>query len=582
MLYVLLALIAGAYIVARAVFVPFVHDEARTFYMFIQSGKVLPHEAPLDAANHLLPSFVSLQLYKLFGPAPWVLRAFSVGSFVLYAWYVFRVGEWFQSRIVRWCIWPAMLATPFVIEFFGLFRGYAPAVAFLMMFFWHGHAYMRDGRRRDLVFALLAFALAAYSNLTLLLPWPGAMFLLGIRAIRGRARRELVLNAAWLLVLAVLPCIYLADHAAALSARGELYYGTDDPWLGSLASLALAITGVYSPWVVAVPVIICVLASAVASMRAFVRPLSSPLVLLTLFVLLDMLGRMAMHLFLSTPLPLDRTAMHWVPPLLLAVAMTIDLVARRWSWLAILVVPLLHLPVHTLRYANTRITTLWSGFCVDERMVRAIADRTDRATHPLLLRAPKFTHYSLAYEAHWRGLNVPLPYEDIVPDHLHDLMLVEEIPEGSFGLFAPVERSGVNGLWLLERRSPLHTTLLLDTVVSGEGSEFLGLWEGDPWQEVDGPLLMDVNARLFTGSPFEGYLVTAVDDGSGGQAFYHGHELRLIRKRWKGEQLHLRIVLPGRPLETQGARIYLWDPQEHGMWADHRVRIWGPTSPGPG
>jgi hypothetical protein len=53
----------------------------------------------------------------MLGASPLALRIFSVLSYALYAWYVLCLGSWFTDRWVRWCVWLALLFTPFVMVF---------------------------------------------------------------------------------------------------------------------------------------------------------------------------------------------------------------------------------------------------------------------------------------------------------------------------------------------------------------------------------------------------------------------------------------------------------------------------------
>ncbi len=572
-LFLILALIVFGYVVARAVWVPFVHDEARSFFMFIQSGKVLPYEAPWDAANHLLPSVVVLQLYKLFGPSPWVLRAFSVASYMLYAWYVMRTGHWFRSSVVRWSVRAALLGTPFVLDLFSLFRGYGPALAFLLMAMVHGHGFLQRDHVRDLFLCLLAFALAAYSNIALLLPWGGALILLALAALPGRTGRQRWTRIVLFAMLAVVPWIHLADYASHLADRGAFYYGTTDPWMGTLGSVALGVTGIYSPWVLVIPLL---LGAVVAASRLIVDPKTnfrSPLMLLMLFILGDMLGRAAMHVFLGTPFPLDRTAIHWVPPLILGVALAVDHISRRVPLVAGAALILLYMPWRVASGANVHTMEMWADQLVDEPMVRAIAERVQASSTPLLLHSTEFAERSLAYEAYWRGLHVPPAY-DAIPPGLHDLLIANGDQGWDERLYAPVMRSAAGGLWLLERREQLVTELVLDTTCIAEGMVYSSVWTGDPWQYGSGPVLIDISAHLTTGRSFQGFLVTQMPDEQNGNAFYHGYRLELMRDRWQGEAMHLRIGLPQRPPNAGNTSIYFWDPHERGIRVeDLRLRI---------
>jgi hypothetical protein len=117
----------------RAVLVPLTHDEARTFFVYTRTGEFLPWLGHWDAGNHVLCTALGWLSYEAFGMAAWSLRLANVLAFGLYAAYAYRWGLLLSDRAVRWCLWPALLFTPVLIEFFALYRGYGMAMAFLLM-----------------------------------------------------------------------------------------------------------------------------------------------------------------------------------------------------------------------------------------------------------------------------------------------------------------------------------------------------------------------------------------------------------------------------------------------------------------
>lgn len=582
-LYLLLATSALAYVLARAVLVPFVHDEARSFFLFIRTGDVLPHQGPMDAANHILHSCVTRLLYLLFGPSPWVLRGFGVSSFLLYAFYIHRIGEMIRVRLVRWCAWTALLFTPFVIEFFSLSRGYGPSIAFLLMSFWHGRLYVLRRNAVHLALCLLALTFAAYCNLALLLPWAGAGILLAFLSFRGKARPAMTVLSALLLLLAIAAWCYLASFAFELGSRGELYYGATDPWYGTLGRMALRLTGFYEPWIIAIPVLLCAAHAAVRMVRDMDSSMGEPLVLLMLFVLFDMLGRWFMHVFLGTPLPLDRTALHWMPLLVLALALVFDHAAQDRAWARFVAFVLLYLPAFSAVHANTRSTRLWPDQCVDGGMVREIAMRVSASDSPMLLHADEFKAHALAYEALWREVDLPLVYRALPPGPAYDLLIVDEIPEWSRTHYDAVYRSPLDGSWLLARRWPAAQRIEVDTFCTATGTTYMDLFVGDPWGEHAGPLYIDVDLRLVENVRYKGYLVVEVrheNPDEHGHHFKYGQELRLLDQATSGRPFRIRFGLPERPPSRGDTHLFLWDPDNIGMVVvDCRIRIRVPVAP---
>ena len=68
----------------RNVMVPFNHDEAVTFFYYIQSGEFLPYHAHIDANNHVLNSGLGYYCFKLFGSSTFALRLPNLLSFLVF------------------------------------------------------------------------------------------------------------------------------------------------------------------------------------------------------------------------------------------------------------------------------------------------------------------------------------------------------------------------------------------------------------------------------------------------------------------------------------------------------------------
>ncbi|MBK6777005.1 MAG: hypothetical protein IPG74_14615 [Flavobacteriales bacterium] len=135
--------------------------------------------------------------YKVFGLEQLAIRAGNVLAFVLYAWMVWCLGGYVRDRLVRWCMWLALLLCPFLLEFFSLFRGYGLEMVF---FVWALHAllsFARDGRVGQFAQVLLSLCLANASILALLPFWSIVLGLLAITTGAGSKLGSCVLDFPW-------------------------------------------------------------------------------------------------------------------------------------------------------------------------------------------------------------------------------------------------------------------------------------------------------------------------------------------------------------------------------------------------
>ena len=62
------------YLIIRSIYVPLIHDEAATFFHYIQSSSFIPFHSLNDANNHFLNSLLTYISYTLFGDSEFALR----------------------------------------------------------------------------------------------------------------------------------------------------------------------------------------------------------------------------------------------------------------------------------------------------------------------------------------------------------------------------------------------------------------------------------------------------------------------------------------------------------------------------
>lgn len=572
-IYFLLALIAFGIVLWRAITIPLVHDEARTFFMYIQLEDVLPFHAQWDAANHLLVSFVTLPLYQLFGPAPLVLRAFSVVCFALYAAYTWRAGRWVEDPVVRWVMLLAMLFMPFAFDLFSLFRGYGPGLAFLLVALVHGVAFVQHRKQQDLGLLLLAMAAATYANLSLIVVWCavlGGVLLLLLRMERNEQVRTLLA----LLLLGVGPLYYLATYAFGLSERGQLYYGTDQGLIsGSLVSLNRLVLGNAELWLAWSTVLLASVAVAIAAREVWRKRAAAwmnPLVAVTALLVAEMAGRFVMFQAMGVKYPLDRAAIHWVLFTVLVIALATDRLARAhrsWSWCACV---LLFLPLRTVVATSMQTTMLWPEHSMDADLVKTVVDRGVGRPRALLVGAAPFMLQAITYQAklhHWE-IAPPMELDAPGPQDLFFALTGTPIPG-----FQPIGTSASGRIQLFERTERPDEELVLDSTFTPTGEGFMSLWNGAADHFGTTALIFDVDAD-FSGfhEPLSGSLVVEVKDSAGGHVYYNGMDLVL----WSDPQ-HFRAScpVPSPSHQAKQLNLYFWDMNGIGLRVDRcRLRIW--------
>lgn len=576
--FLAVAALMWAYVILRAVLVPVVHDEAMTFFFFVEPGDFLPFLSHWDAGNHVFCTALGWSAYKLFGFHLWALRLPSVLAFVLWAAYAWKWGRHLRSPLVRWALWSALLAMPFLLEFFSLFRGYALAMALWSMALFELCAWLVQPKTRHLILTLLAMAGATYGDMSLITLWAAVLVLVAIPLLQrpwlvrpwaGRVVIWLVLGAAPLALAAV----YLHE----LSARGALYYGLRTGiFNGTVPSLFKAMfqtDGAAGRWLV----LLVLLAATWAAMRVLRAGKLSfagwALVLSAALLWAEVIGRSALFRLNGTLYPEDRTALQWVPLFLLMAVFALDRYATQRPqarWAALL---LFAFPLRTVTTANWHHTAYWPQEAIPERVFRAAAAVQAGAPRLLTIGAYHQERGCWAFGLRQHGLRLNAATVAQYPRGGEDLLLAEPgrmtLPQG----YHLLERAPGNHLALYARNETFATTLLVDTLLHGtpDSIEFRQFWEPDPTSLRGRDLILQLNLALPAGlPPVTGSVVVEV--GTGADRYYESLFIPFLRNPALDDSLRCALRFPVAP-GADRVVIYYWDQARRPFSFSGRMRV---------
>ena len=556
------------YLIVRAVEVPITHDEARTFFLYVLSGDFLPWHSFWDAGNHVVCSALGWISFHLTGMSPISLRSGNLLAFVIYAYYAWKLGSRVEHALVRWCMWGALLLAPGYVEFFGLFRGYGLAFAFMLMAIHHQQRAVEHPSLTDVVAALAAWSLAGWSMLSISLVWCAAVIHLTISVFllepNSRERKRYL---AACILLGVAPLAVGLFYGQELRLRGALYDGTEEGLFNGTYRLVLNTLfgvghGPYFTWSIALITVASTLAlfSLFRGWRAHWNSLATLVVWL---LAAEFIGRIMLWSFVDVRYPMGRTALHWVPLIILIIAYASDAFWQR-SWLSgALALPLLVLPWRSLSTLNTTHASVWPVDAIPLSLVRVAEVEQERAGRPLLIDgdAQLDTHWDFIRQ--WKGFAVPPVSSRGFPQEYCDLLILDplgQVPPTGFTRIAASE----NGRQLLYRREdPLLLVHLGDTSItrSRTTDEFIDL----PWPSAEAALTRTSALEfslviLSEAKSLTARLVIEVADTAKNHLHYEVLELRQLQRTWEGDTLHfMRRVPPVDPLQAT-ALIYIWNP----------------------
>ncbi len=579
--FVAVSAIAFLYVLSRALCVPPIHDEARIFRICIQNGAPWELHARWDAGNHLLVTFVGLAVSRITGDAMWGLRLFPILSYCLYAWGAWSVAQWVRSARVRVSLWMALLCTPFLIEFFSLFRGYGPALAFELI----GTAWLvrhaATGSVRALIAALVLMALAAFASLMFFLVFAATVLMVCIRSLLGPTSfRDLVPRVAAIIVFGALPLFLFTVQGMNLADHDPLTFGGHSGFvIDTAGSLARWILGIEHPFLAMGSCIIgaALILRALLLLRHEQQGMEEVryLVIATLLAV-EVSGRVIMDRWMHVPFPMDRRALQLVPLFLILAALAIDRLAVRRPMIAWSALLLLALPLRAIATANWDHTSYWIEQAIPQDVFDRVALYEAKIPRPLILGGNYPLSECWNYGRERRG-EPPLPLDmEVFPQLACDVMIIDTTqftaPIGMRTLYtAP---SG--HLVIKEPIVPIALTALFDTLipVPNGDQEFVPLWSPPVTSAMmHASHALEIDALIDAGKrSSELELIVEIDNAKGEHPYYDRVELGHLRRQWDHRRLRVIRRVPALGAGAARVAVYFYNPDRKSI-AFPRIRM---------
>jgi hypothetical protein len=389
-----LAALALAYVAIRAATLSFVHDESLSYLHYAFPGvplaDVLRFEGFAASNNHLLNTLGMRAAALLVGPSELALRLPNVLALLPYLAAAYALTRRFRSVPARLAAFAAAAANPFVLDFFGLARGYGLALAgaaLALLFLVRCGEDDTGAAPRHAAWAVACSGLAALAQFSFLVFHLATFAVVGLLALRragaaaaGEGRpgvfaRQVALPAA----LSALPLLVAVPALWKLRAVGELYIGGQkglfaDTLRSLLRASAYATDGNAALETVAAAACLALVGVGCALLAVRARDDAggapsrhAPAIGLVLLALLLVMaaGTVALHHLLDVNFPEDRAALPFALPLVLAIGFAADELTGRGPWLrpaghAVAGLLLLGAVWSAARGANLDHTLLWA------------------------------------------------------------------------------------------------------------------------------------------------------------------------------------------------------------------------------
>ncbi len=229
--FVLIIVVVFSLLLYKAVIFPVVNDETATAIHYSKFSvweiMMYPDHWP---NNHILNTLITKLFIILFGNEPVVIRLPNLLSFILYAIAIFRINKTILKENSIFFIPSALLfiANPYLLDFFGLCRGYgmSSAVAVLSVSFMITG--FMDSKQRHIWTSYILSILASYANFTLLVFWCAiSLFVMFYYFSKSTKQLQQVIKPT--IILAVITILYLgliATPIIKMHSTNEFQYWT--------------------------------------------------------------------------------------------------------------------------------------------------------------------------------------------------------------------------------------------------------------------------------------------------------------------------------------------------------------------
>lgn len=553
------------YIFLRAAFVPLFSDEVSTFFRYVQTGGFQPFLTDPNANNHVLNSLFAHLSFLLFGDSPLALRLPNVLSFILFAFYVLKFQRYFSNPVLAICWVLFMVGSHYFISFFHLTRGYGMSMAFLLASIFHSIHYLKKGRL-DHLFALSIFAnLAAWANLSLLVPLIAVLGIVALRligfCIHRHTLKEKIAAITIFVLSGVVPFFYAIQLALDLKEGGALYHGTGEGFIdvvvGRLMAEFIPENWTQASWyfwplfLIYIPGLVWIL---------WKKKGDSTFLIVQEIFWLTIIGTIAMHLILDVNYPLDRAALHFFPLFVLALFFVFSKLPNFVS-LPAAILPALLLLGQQIAFFNFNRSSHWDNEHVPLAIYNDLKHWQDSTGIQPLISTHGLPGRVFVYHEYREGAGLNSPVFDGFPAASADFILTYqwhgEYPEG---FITRAEYPEVK-MKVLERK--IHhdwRPLFQDVEVKGTGMETK---EGKVLSgfELDGAHFQAV-AISFEGTfhcdeyPFRGWMALRVTDSADQELSFYYIDLARVKPDLKNKELIKRRLFVDK-LPRQAVKVQL-------------------------
>ncbi len=359
-LYLFLSSMLFIYLLVRAHYVPFTHDEASTFFRYVQISNLMPEFSREALNNHFVNTILTYVSYLLFGSSKIALRLPNLLIAVLYMVFLYKIAQFLSNSNYRWGFIIVMLFTHFFVEFFAVSRGYGMSMAFFMTAFYFLIKAIKSNKLENHVYVSLFSSLMIAANMNMVIP-SIAIVLFQILQIFYQ-RKNILSRQIWMIpVFLFISFITIAATFLYLNKlkQFDAFYLVSENvgfFKSTVVTLLSMLTGAYNIFGLVVIIMLSTLVIIITIRQIFKLRLKFLFSVNSAFVfvlLTSLTGIFLVVKLFDVNFPEDRVVMYLFPLFIGSLFFVLDsLVGNKYRFLYQFLIPLLFFPIYFRRICS--------------------------------------------------------------------------------------------------------------------------------------------------------------------------------------------------------------------------------------
>jgi len=577
------------YLLLRAIFVPFLHDEIMTFWFYINTDEFIPFRYNVDinaANNHLLNTFLSSILYKLLGNSPFVLRLANLMFIPLYCYFSYKISDQLSKKSIALILFFSLIFVYPIIEFLALSRGYGMSFALLMGAIWFVIQFLKNRESRFLLFSILFTVLALTANLSLMLCFIAILFFLTLKVLLNNEKKYI--NILILLLFGYIPLIFFGMYSFLLKQSGALYYGGQDGLLTfTITALLKALFGAHSE--IYYLILFSFILISITITAILVRKNFSPKILernyMFLSVLLwgNIIGIVLLNKLFHVNYPDVRAAFHLYFLFVLNFVFVVDEIQKNYFKIIFIkhfIIALLIVPLYFVLNINLEYVSVYKEDRVPKRFYKKLNQKANDLNESMIVGSYFGRTLVMAFYNYLHSGNLSKNYDSHYPSLIPDFQIIKN-DDLNFFLqnFFIIDYDKVTGYYLLERKNKLQrkqiasvTNINIPNIFNKEFYNFIQI----PLDTlIISPLVVEFEMNFYSkAEPFEAWFVATTFDKNNNSTAYEYVPLNWLRSSWDNKKIKTALLLTNLPPLSDRLLVYIWNikKKEFGI-SDGKVTI---------